>query len=56
MKPQHFYDELTYQLTLSQAKLLLTQGVIDEVVFLCFMDRMNEKYHPIISQYEGFIT
>lgn len=40
MKPQHFYDELTYQLTLSQAKLLLTQGVIDEVVFLCFMDRI----------------
>ncbi|HFU3700570.1 TPA: SHOCT domain-containing protein [Streptococcus suis] len=25
MKPQHFYDELTYQLTMSQAKTLLTK-------------------------------
>ncbi|WP_192872369.1 SHOCT domain-containing protein [Streptococcus suis] len=56
MKPQHFYDELTYQLTMSQAKVLLTNGVIDEPAFLCFKDRMKEKFHPIISQYDGLIT
>lgn len=50
MTEQDFQQELTYQLTMAQAKQLLSQGLISEAIFQEFKAKMLENmslYEPI---------
>ena len=50
MTEQDFQKEVTYQLTMAQASLLLADGLISEANFQEFKAKMLEKYEPFISQ------
>lgn len=43
MTEQDFQQELTYQLTMAQAKQLLSQGLISEAVFQEFKEKNARK-------------
>lgn len=49
MKSQTINNELTYQVTMLQAKNLLEKKIITKEDYLEFQILMIEKYHPIIS-------
>lgn len=53
MTEQDFQQELTYQITMAQAKQLLAEGLISEADFQAFKTKMLEKYKPFISQLVG---
>ncbi|MGT2935801.1 SHOCT domain-containing protein [Streptococcus castoreus] len=50
MTEQDFQRELTYQITMAQAKQLLSEGLISEADFQAFKAKMLEKYEPFMSQ------
>lgn len=50
MSEQDFQHELTYQLTMFQAKRLLSEGLISEATFEEFKVKMLVKYEPFMSQ------
>ena len=50
MAEQDFLQELTYQITMAQAKHLPSEGLISEATFKAFKAKMLEKYGPFMSQ------
>ena len=50
MTEQDFQQELTYQITMAQAKKILSEGLISEATFQAFKVKMLEKYEPFMSQ------
>ena len=50
MDVQKINNEMTYQLTMVQAKVLLNNGAITIKEFELFRQLMLEKYQPFISQ------
>lgn len=53
MNQKQFQDEITYQLSLLQARHLVDKGIISEDEFDTFQQQMLEKYSPLISQLAG---
>ncbi|HEL1838371.1 TPA: hypothetical protein TX084_000793 [Streptococcus suis] len=50
MHPQKINNELTYQVTMIQARQLLQRGIITLEEFEQFQTSMIEKYQPFISK------
>ncbi len=46
-----FQAELTYQVTMSYAQKLLSKQVITADAYRDFLQKMQEMYYPLLSQY-----
>lgn len=51
MSREEYKKEMTYQITMKQADLLLKNNVLDIEEYQEFKDKMLKKYEPKLSKY-----